>query len=76
MYNVELIDLPDHLVKKVTVDEYESIHLAMAQQSEEYSKILDTSNPDDIYPLVQEHVPNMDEHLAKEVILYLIPPRD
>lgn len=66
------LDLPDEVITQVSVDDYETILLTVLNQTEEYSQILDTKDTEDIYPMVQEHIPDMDPSVAKHVIAIIL----
>lgn len=70
---MELIDLPDHLITKVNVNEYEAIQTIVAEQTKEYSQILDTNEAEELYPMVQEQLPNLDKQVALEVLRTILP---
>lgn len=70
---MNFIDLPDELITRINANEYEAIQTVVNEQAREYSGILDSTEPEEIYPMVQEQLPNLDKQVALEVLRTILP---
>ncbi len=73
---MDFIDLPDELITRIKANEYEAIQTIVNEQAREYSDILDSTEPEEIYPMVHEQLPDLDQEVALNVLRYILPTKE